>query len=498
MTRAAHRIPGILVLGASLSLPCASCWAPVGPNTPNTYVAARASAAPRASAVPAPPVARVTVTNSKASSGTLAYGLETGDPDHVPATIVLQSPGAPPQRIFLPSEPPGYVPFDPVLSPDGRRIAFTDGPVLDSTQAQLSTLDRGAAPPVRTDVRMLDTRFRWSPDSLHIAFVYGGNYVREETMRLGIYDVQARKIRWIARNPGVDFMCWTSHNTLLYATEPDGRAAAPAGPGGPPARRARIYEIGADGGIPRLVIPDVGTGVDAPGSGYGPVPVPSPDGHWIAIRDCPPELDGKEWDPWAERTHQLPAVSTMGVTGDDVSKWGDGIYLFDRTTGKKRLLIPLPFKEAPLVFWTPDSRTLLRLDQNYNETASGPGDTAAALTVVDAITGREQRVATLRAHDDGGAEARGLRDGSVGAPWQFEPAGVSGDGRSAYLWKTERYLADPALLPDYHAFSTRTTLLAVDLATGVASTLCTSNGMEGAVSWLPGYVLRPSKTTKGK
>ena len=468
-------------------------------GAPDGVMPAEASRSPRTGAPPAPPGPRVTVTDSNAWPGTLAYGFEGGNPKTRTATIVLQSPGGAPQLVPLRPEFTGCVPFDPVISPDGRRIAFTDGLVVDANPARISIWDRNTRTPAHTDVIMLDTRFLWSPDSLHIAYVYGGNGIREEPMRLGIYDVRGNKTRWIARNSGVHFMSWTSRNTLLYATEPGDDVSTPGEPSSPPARRARIYEIGADGGIPRLVIPDVGTGVDAPGSGYGPLPVPSPDGCWIAIRDCPPGFDRREWVAWSQRDNHLPPAATGGGTGDDVSKWGDGIYLFDRESGKKRLLIPLSFQEAPLLFWTPDSRTLIRLDQAYRETVSGPSDTTAVLTVVDAATGQGRRVATLRARDEGTGDERVFRDGSQPwSMWQFEPAGVSAEGGTVYLWRSEQYVADPSLLPDYHAFSIRTTLLAVDLARGAVTTLCTATGMRGDVSWLPGYVLRPTKTARAK
>ncbi|MBK8248910.1 MAG: S9 family peptidase [Gemmatimonadetes bacterium] len=147
---------------------------------------------------------------------------------------------------------------DPELSPDGRWVAFLkEGQVYAATTARPATdsISRGLKPLVKAWGTQRSPR--WSPDGSKLAFVS----VRQNHSFIGVLDVKARQVRYLA--PSVDYddaPVWSPDSREVAFTRRPGQAFGqqaqvgigsignPSGPGAPGPGNSRGPCVAAPGG----------------------------------------------------------------------------------------------------------------------------------------------------------------------------------------------------------------------------------------------------------
>ncbi|MEO6908802.1 MAG: hypothetical protein ABI210_13030, partial [Abditibacteriaceae bacterium] len=266
---------------------------------------------------------------------------------------------------------------------------------------------------------------KWSADSRYVAYIQGGdiegNTLGTGYLQLYVYDLQTAKTYSIAKNPVANAFAWTNQGMMLFSALPrkDGKSALNAAdPQVAETARPDIYESNPMGGNIKLVVKD----------GYHPAP--SPDGKWIAcITSTNPESKSPVNSPFFNSSPRQAYVC---------------LY---RREDNKRYIIRPERENYSRFLWTPDSKTLIVVEEIGSSTGKFEIDT------IDLATMKEQRVTELLSKNYGGTypETEPL----------LEVLRLSEDGRTLFVRLTD-IIPHPKLEWD----DMKSTLKAIDLQTG--------------------------------
>lgn len=284
------------------------------------------------------------------------------------------------ESIATPQTPPFWDVFDPLISPDGKYIAFKYGWPNDSTgRFEECIWDWQNNKYLKPIPKFLSKdrdylsyrRLFWSPNSKYIAYIRGGDQdgiYFSQSIKLYIHNVQTGKESFVAQNPYATRMRWTSKNSLLYCTIPESEIVEIS------PHHGKIYEasIAAQSVSSKLLIKG---GFD---------PRPSPDGKYIIYFGWTQD-DSKNINETKGTSHAKK----------DFSQGQVGLFIYDCDTGKKSLLLSpySPYRFIDLL-WKPDSNGIVLLDF-----ASRSPHARVNVSEVNIKTKKLRRIKTLTVDD---------------------------------------------------------------------------------------------------
>lgn len=367
--------------------------------------------------------------------------------------------------------------FNPQFSPDGRYILFKFGePSISLGTFRLYVFDTLTNTLKLISKRYLSYRLTsWSPDGNYVAFVQGGDiegglfaasfYLGP--LRLYICNWRTGKENLVTSNDTVRGpFNWTAPHTLLYGalsqesqqilreqqkalgrneghqrrdSEKLYQSGSSAISGKPTVNilpQPNIYEYSVEENKSKLLFKD----------GYRPTA--SPDGKWIAFFG-------------SEDVNKPTALS---------SGWEDSpqgaVLSVARRDGSKRVPIDRPTNSYPSVFWMPDNRRLLTIDQ----IAFSP-NAQAQIKEWNTETKRFRQVAIMNAKDYKAVLRPEVEP-------QFRPLYIDEDHLILFVLVNEKVGHEPNL--PYSV--SRTSLQAVDLREGAITTIAQTRSDSG-IDW---------------
>lgn len=283
--------------------------------------------------------------------GELVYLINTlppGPPRRITYDLVFQTTGQgallKPNNVYQITADYANLLYNCRFSPDGEYVSICEGfPYGDASTYRLFLWNRKTKQLQSGPEASLCFPFTyWSPNSQQIAYIQGGDTSGEEAhgtgpLRLNIFDVKTGKTRFIAENPEVKSLSWTSQGTLLYTIKQHsvGETADAYD-----AKHPDVYEVTTSGSASKLIA----NAFD---------PLPSQDGKLITFFG------------WGATT--VTSRQKLGEDGQSRTGIGQfGIYLFNRTSPKRKLIRPLyRYYDYPGLFWSADGKHLFSIKTTY-------------------------------------------------------------------------------------------------------------------------------------
>lgn len=267
---------------------------------------------------------------------------------------------------------PIYLIAGPEFSPSGRYIAFKSGDLFDKRAGyRFYIIDRRTHTLIGGPDGVTYENVFWSPDSRFVAYLSG-----EE---LGVFKVQNRQTRVLARGVDMQQICWTQQGTLLYTSR-----STPPGVTNP-----SIYEVSVDGHAPPQLLIESGES-----------PLASPDGKQVAFFVSPDLLPKRDQTPDVLARQKQENNLDSGYYAPRLPM----LHIFDRATRTRRRVEPDLVRgyggvNDPLLQWQPDGRTLVVLEQKIKRQGEA-FTTQAELRALNIPDGTWQSLATMVLPED--------------------------------------------------------------------------------------------------
>lgn len=408
-----------------------------------------------------------------------AFSISKG---HLPSYLALHTIHGPADEYHLPEgvlnttltylvkrskqEEEGYsTVFDPQFSPNGRYILFKYGePTSMNGTFNLYVLDTETSKLKLASPESLTYRFvSWSPDNRYIAFITGGDAEGNITqvmlgrveytgpLKLYVCDWRTGNLRLVASNDTLRGpFSWVRPHTLFYGVLPK------IDEENLPKSNKSVHLIDKSTKIlpqrPDIFRYSIETGKSLLVTHDGYRPTSSLGGQWIAFYgsehpDKPLPLR-TDWE-------NDPQGAALSIAHSD---------------GTNRIALNQEGETYPFVFWLPDNRHLLTIQQiRYGIKAQ------AEIKEWDVETQRFRVVCTVEAHDFKPIPRTTIEP-------QFLPLQIAQDGTTLFLISTEVIGHDPDLPADTPYDISRHSLEAIDLHSGKITTIAQTIGALG-VDW---------------